>query len=237
MFRTVLKVAGATLAFAMLHSLCASPPVKNAARRSVGERNYRGWYRAFYTAQSVLSLGALIVYICSLPNRTLYRAKGKLAWLMRVGQVLALSAQVHSAFQVGIGRLTGADNLYAWLRGKHTNCLRPAAEGQGPSMDVTATGRKSLHVTGLFHKTRHPLNFFALPLLWLQTPMTVRWASFSTVASVYFYIGSLFEALRLRGHYGKRYQDYDESSVPLFFPRFCRSQGADNHANAPDATE
>ena len=235
MFRTILKVAGATLAFAVLHSVCASPPVKNAVRKSVGARNYRGWYRAFYTVQSILSLGALIVYICSLPNRTLYRAKGRLAWLMRAGQILALSAQVHSAFQVGIGRLSGADNLWAWLRGKRH--LRPAAEGQGPSMDVSATGRKTLRVTGMFRNTRHPLNFFALPLLWLQTPMTVRWASFSTIGSIYFYIGSIFEALRLRGHYGRQYQNYDDSSVPFFFPRLRRSGRTAKHSDASDAPE
>ena len=226
MFRTLLKISAATLAFCVLHSVCASPPVKKKVRQIAGERNYRGWYRAFYTAQSALSLGALIVYICTLPNRTLYRAQGKLAWLMRAGQALSLLIQAHTAFQVGIGRITGADNLWAWLRGSRQ--LRPAAEGQGPSLDIYAGGDKQLHLTGFFRKTRHPLNFFALPLLWLQTPMTVRWASFSTLASLYFYVGSFLEAARLREHYGKPYQDYECSEVTFFVPTL--------NASLPDTT-
>ena len=234
MFRSILKISAATLAFCVLHSICASPPVKNAVRRAAGERSYRGWYRAFYTLQSALSLGALLVYICTLPNRTLYRVRGRLAWLMRAGQMVSLLLQIHTAFQVGIGRLTGADNLWAWLRGSKR--LRPSAEGQGPSLDIYTSGDRRLHLTGLFRKTRHPLNFFSLPLLWLQTPMTLRWASFSTLASVYFYVGSFIEAARLRKHYGKPYQEYERGDIRFFLPAPGATQDVVKHQEHPDDT-
>ena len=234
MFRAILKISAATLAFCVLHSVCASPPVKNAVRRVAGERHYRGWYRAFYTVQSVLSLGALLVYICTLPNRTLYHIRGKAAWLMRAGQIVSLLLQIHTAFQVGIGRITGADNLWAWLRG--STRLRPAAEGQGPSLDIYASGDKRLHLTGLFRKTRHPLNFFSLPLLWLQTPMTLRWAAFSALASLYFYAGSFIEAARLRKHYGAPYRDYERGDIRFFLPTPKATQSKKEHQDTPEDT-
>ena len=220
MLRTVLKIMAATLAFGLIHSLFASTKVKKTVRQAVGERHYNGLYRPFYMLQSVVTLGALIVYICSLPNKVLYKAQGKLVWLMRAGQALSLLAQLHTAFQIGVLRMTGLRGLGAWLHGESKDL---GLEAQGPSL--RDDGR--LRVTGLFRYSRHPLNFLALSLLWLQTPMTIRWASFSVIASLYFYFGSFLEAAHLRSRYGRLYSRYERSGISFFLPRPPNPPGPD----------
>ena len=212
MLRTVLKIMAATLAFSLIHSFFASTKVKKTVARAVGERHYNGLYRPFYMLQSVVTLGALIMYICSLPNKVFYKATGKLMRLMRLGQVLSILAQLHTAFQIGVLRMTGLRGLGAWLRGESKEL---GLEAQGPSL--RDDGR--LRIAGLFRYTRHPLNFLALPFLWLQTPMTTRWASFSAIASLYFYFGSFLEAAHLRSRYGRLYEKYERSGISFFLPR------------------
>jgi hypothetical protein len=45
MWRSMLKVAAATAAFGVVHSILASRPAKRAAARTFGERNRNGLYR------------------------------------------------------------------------------------------------------------------------------------------------------------------------------------------------
>ena len=233
MLRVTLKIIAATMAFSLLHSFFANDRVKSKVRAQIGVRNYNGWYRVFYSLQSLLSLAALLVYICSLPNKILYQARGRLALVMRWGQILSVLAQIHTAFQVGIGGISGLGNLYAWLRGKKS--IAPPPEAQGPSLETIEGTIKGENVedggemrdTGLFRISRHPLNLLGLPTLWLQPRMTTRWASFSVIATLYFYFGSVIETRRLRMRYGRAYLDYERSGVPFFFPRLTPPHKSD----------
>ena len=73
MWRSMLKTAGATVAYALVHSGLASDPVKARVRRAVGDRAYDGLYRASYNAVAVGTLVALGAYVRRLPDRELYR--------------------------------------------------------------------------------------------------------------------------------------------------------------------
>ena len=214
MLRTVVKIAGATLAFSLVHSLFASTKVKNRVQKQIGTRNRNGLYRAFYTGQSGLTLLALIAYGRKQPNKTLYEARGKAAWLLWAGQAASLVAQVHTIHQIGFARFTGLSNLWAWVRGEQDIALEP--EGQGPAQDDSG----KMRATGWFRVSRHPLNLLALAVLWLQPRMTVRWLSFSSIATLYFFFGSFHEETRLRNRYGRAYNEYERSGNGFYLPRF-----------------
>ena len=65
---------------------------------------------------------------------------------------------------------------------------------------------------------RHPLNFFPVPLLWLNPRMTTKLAAFNAVSTIYFYLGSLHSDHRLKAQFGPEFDEY-RARVPLFVPR------------------
>jgi hypothetical protein len=90
MWRSMLKVAAATAAFGVVHSLLASRTAKGAAASRFGERNRNGLYRVFYVGQSLVTFGLLAAYIRRQPSRELYRVEAPLAWLMHAVQAGAV---------------------------------------------------------------------------------------------------------------------------------------------------
>ncbi len=210
--RSMGKVAAATAVWSLAHSALASRALKQAVQTIAGRRRYNTWYRPFYVAQSVASLAGLGWYARGLPDRTLYRARGKTATAFHVGQGATALYFLWTLYHVGIGRASGISNLVAGWDGR---ALLPDAEGQGPSPD----GRGGLRITGPFRRTRHPLNVVAVPLLWLFPRMTAKLAAFNLVATLYFYIGSFHEETRLRAEYGRAYADYQAGDTPFYLPR------------------
>ena len=89
MWRSMLKVAAATAAFGVVHSLLASRTAKRAATRMFGERNRNGLYRVAYIGQSFVTFGVLADYIRRQPSRELYRVEGPLAFLMHATSAVA----------------------------------------------------------------------------------------------------------------------------------------------------
>jgi len=206
------RVAAATLLFALVHSAFASRQAKQAAAQLFGERNRNGLYRPFYLAQTAVSLAAFWAYACRQPDRELYRIEGPFAVAMRAGQLTALGYTLWAASAVGLGEISGLKNLAAWLAGDEE--APPEPEAQGPA--AAANGR--LRIRGPFRWSRHPLNFAPVPLLWLSPRMTARWAAFNTVATLYFIVGSLHEEARLQEVHGEWYAAYRESGCPFFVP-------------------
>jgi hypothetical protein len=56
-----------------------------------------------------------------------------------------------------------------------------------------------------FALSRQALNFFLLPVLWLNPRMTTWLAAFNAVSTLYLYLGSLHSERRLRRVYGPAY--------------------------------
>jgi hypothetical protein len=186
MWHSMLKVAAATGLFAGVHSLLASRSAKRAAARIFGERNRDGLYRVAFIGQSLVTFGVLVAYIRRQPSQGLYRMEGPLAALMHAGQVGAIVYATSAAVQVGVPRITGLENLFAWL---NTSSVPPEPEAQGPTLD----GEGIMHVAGPFARSRHPLNFAPLPVLWLWPRMTTSLIAFNTAASLYLVLGTLHE--------------------------------------------
>ena len=209
---TVLRTAAAAVAFAVVHSALASQPAKAAVRRLLGDRNRSGWYRALYNAQAVLTTAALAAYLRRLPDRTLYEIRSPLARLMQLGQLAGLAYAALAVRQVGVTRFAGATSLAAWSRG---GAIAPEPEAQGPALGSDG----HLQTAGPFARSRHPLNFAPLPVLWLAPRMTANLAAFSALATVYLVAGSRHEETRLQAAYGEVYEAYRRSGVPFYWPR------------------
>ncbi|HTE18001.1 MAG TPA: hypothetical protein VK689_06435 [Armatimonadota bacterium] len=212
MWKSVLKVAVATAAWAVLHSVLASRPAKDTAARLLGQRRRDGLYRPFYVVQSVVTLGALAAYVWPLPDRVLYRARGPLAWLMLGGQTAAAIYALWAAREVGLCRMLGVTSLAALLEG---GVVVPEPEAQGPALAEDG----GMRATGPFAWSRHPLNLAPVPVLWLWPTMTAKLAAFNGVATLYFILGSRNEEARLRDAYGPAYAAYQQSGVPFYLPR------------------
>jgi methanethiol S-methyltransferase len=209
--RELLKIGAATAVFAALHSLLASRPAKDLAARILGERERDAGYRLFYNVQAVATFAPLLAYGSRLPKRTLYRVNGPAAGLLRTGQAAGLLWAFWAAGEVGILRLVGVRNLWAYLRDEPVPS-DPAA--QGPERE----GRDGLTTGGPFRWSRHPLNLAPLPVFWLTPHLTTRRLAFNVVGTAYLVLGSLHEERRLVALYGTDYEAYRRSGVPFFLP-------------------
>lgn len=218
MWKSVLKVMAATVAFGLIHSALASQKAKTSAVQLVGERRRNAWYRPVYLVQSLVTFGALALYVKGLPNQTLYKVRGPLAGVMQLTRVASVGYAVYAAHHVGLPAMLGWPGLTAWWHGAAVVPREP--EAQGPAR----AGDEGLHVTGPFQVSRHPLNLAPLPVLWLAPTMTVNLAAFNGVATLYFVLGSVHEERRLRTSYGRAYRTYQDSTVPFYLPGYSKSR-------------
>ncbi len=200
--RTLGKVLAVTAGFAALHSLLASRTAKKTAENLFGERARNAFYRPFYNTQAVLTSGALVLYLHKLPSETIYHVRGWPGVAMHLGRVAAIGGMVLGIRQIGLRRLLGLPGASAYLRSEPHIPREP--EGQGPALDAAGIVRP----LGPFRFSRHPLNFLALPLLWLSPRMTKKLLAFNCLATLYFWFGSWHEEARLKAAYGSTYKAY-----------------------------
>jgi methanethiol S-methyltransferase len=172
------KIAGATAAFAVVHSLLASRAAKSAADRLMGERKRAALYRPFYLAQSLVTFGGLYAYSRTLPDKTLYEVRGSAARLMNLGQLGGLAYAVWAAKEVGTKDILGIREIQDLTHGKPD--ISPEPEAQGPAPDGG-----EMRVQGPFRWSRHPLNFAPLPIFWLMPKMTVQLLAYNLTMTAY----------------------------------------------------
>lgn len=213
--RSTLRIIVATSAVALIHSALASRSAKTVATRLVGERNRNAFYRPFYVAQSVVSFGALVFYLMSLPDRPIWRTGPKTAAVFNSVRFAALWAMVSAVNQIGWRRIAGLQGLKAWRAGDQQVPAEP--EAQGPVLEGNPA------ITGPFRLSRHPLNFLGLPLIWLSPKMTRNWFTFNVLASAYLFLGSWHEEQRLRAAYGDKYARYQDQAA-FFLGRYASSR-------------
>lgn len=212
---TASRMALATAAFGLLHSLLATDAAKEAAALWIGRARSRAFYRVAYNAQAIATFTFLLGYALKLPSRPIYHVRGWSAVPLRAGQLMGLAWAYRAAREPGILRLSGWTNLRAYLQ------RVPLPEGpaaQGP--ERLPDGR--LSAGGPFLLSRHPLNFAPLPVFWLTPRLTTRRLGFNVAATLYLIVGSMHEERRLLALYGPDYQAYRALGVPFFLPRGLR---------------
>lgn len=224
MWKSVLKLTAATVVYGAVHSLLASRKAKQKAADWLGERRRNAFYRPFYLVQSVLTFGVYGWYVSRLPDKTFYQVENSGAKVMHLGQVAALGYAVAAAYQVGLADILGITGLLAWVSDKQEIPREP--EAQGPSL----AGDNSLNISGPFRYSRHPLNLVPVVIFWLKPKMTVKWAVFSSISTIYLIVGSMHEESRLRKAYGDIYSDYQNSDIPFYFPEVNPKIGSNTDA-------
>lgn len=194
MFLSVLIIVTFSIAYAGVHSLLASQPVKNGLRRMLGPGVER-WYRLVYNIFSGITLLPIFPILALLPDQTLYVTPAPWRWLMVLGQLLAL---------LGLGVALLQTNPLHFLG------LTQLLTGQSGEPD-------RLIIHGFYRWVRHPLYLFSLLFLWLTPFMTVNLLVTYILFTLYFYIGSIHEERRLLAEFGPAYQAYCEQ-VPRLLP-------------------
>lgn len=214
--KAVLKTALATGAFAAIHSLLASRAAKRKATSLIGKENADGFYRIAYIAQSFATGSLLLCYLRRQPAVDVYKVQGTGATLMYAVQAIGLLHATAAARQVGILRITGLENIAAWIKGAP---VPPMPEAQGPGLTRESTDRAA----GPFAWSRHPLNFSPVVILWLWPRMNSTLLTFNLCATAYLIIGSVHEEKRLLESEGDDYEAYRLSGVPFYWPSLSRS--------------
>ena len=205
------RVLGVCTALAAIHSLLASKPAKDIARRIVGDRYRNGLYRFAFNAKSVLFLVWATWWFLRLPDREIYRVRVPWSWLFRAGQVASLGVLLSAVRVIGILDFAGIAQLRSLLTGLDPD---PEPEAQGPPL-----GADGQLVTGQpFRLTRHPSNLGALGVFLLFPRMTVNRLTLVVLVTLYVVLGSLHEERRLRTAYGEPFERYRQGVsflVPL----------------------
>jgi protein-S-isoprenylcysteine O-methyltransferase Ste14 len=192
------------IAFALwgiVHSALASLAAKAHARLRVGARTADGWYRLAYNAFSILTFLPVMALVGLLPDTPLYTLPFPALLVTVPLQLLAALALLVALWQVDLGAFLGLRQIARWLRG--------ATEPEQPA--VLFTG-------GAYAWVRHPLYFFGLVVIWLTPVMTANVLAFNAGATLYLYIGALFEERKLVREYGDAYSAY-QRRVPMLLPR------------------
>lgn len=181
-------------AYSLLHSLLATRAVKQWAQDRFGEFGAR-FYRLFYNFVGAVTLLPVLTLLALYPGEELYRWPS--LWLY-----VALFLQGAGAFIILIGLLqTGVWSFFGL-----------------DAVSKDSHDPENLITTGLYAYMRHPLYTGGLLLIWFMPVMTTSLLAFNLAATLYLYIGSVFEERRLLAAFGDDYKQY-RSRVPRLIPR------------------
>jgi protein-S-isoprenylcysteine O-methyltransferase Ste14 len=194
MARSVLVLSGYFVLWAAVHSLLANRQVKEWVYARLGS-GFRRWYRMLYVILAGVTLLPLPVLFAILPDRVLYVVSPPWRWLMVAGQGLALVGVVGAVLQAGPTYFLGLSQLM----------------GHWPEEDA------ELQVRGFYCWVRHPMYLFSILLLWLTPAMTVNLLALNVLFTLYMYVGSFHEEMRLRKTFGAAYHHY-QRHVPRLVP-------------------
>ncbi len=187
--------------WAVVHSVTAASSTKRAFGERFGERAYQGLYRLLYNVVSVVSfLPILYILWTQIPQVTLWTIPDPWRYVSMGIQLLALVGLAISLLQTDIWSFVGLRQAARFLQG--------AADPSVPDRFVK---------TGTYRWVRHPLYFFSLLFIWLNPVMMLGSFLFNILATLYFWIGSIYEEKRLLAAFGEAYEEY-KRSVPGLVP-------------------
>jgi protein-S-isoprenylcysteine O-methyltransferase Ste14 len=180
--------------YAILHSLLASLWAKGRSRALFGNLSDRG-YRFAYNLLAGITFIPVLGILAAYPGDTLYRIP--MPWVL-----LTAIMQLVGAAIIMIGMLQ--TDLWHFLGLRQLTQATPSAESP-------------LVINGLYRYMRHPLYTGGLLLIWFLPLMTTNLLAFNLAATLYLYMGSIFEERRLIAEFGEQYRHY-QRSVPRLIP-------------------
>lgn len=182
--------------WAVGHSVTASHTVKRWAMAQLGERAFKGLYRLIYNIVSVLTiLPILWLMVAQIPATELWRIP---TWLGRGLQLVGLIGAGVTLYQTDVWRFMGIRQAVRYLQGE------PTEFDQGP-----------LIISGMYGWMRHPLYTFSLLLLWATPVMTLSSLALAIGATLYFWLGSIYEEQKLVAEFGDAYRTYQQQVYRL----------------------
>lgn len=179
--------------FGVGHSLLARDFVKARLGLWLGP-----WYRLAYNGFAVVHIGAVVAVGWLLLDTGTYDVPAGLLWALYALQALGAGILLVGLRGYDLGRFGGL----AQIRNHYAGRDEPEDE--------------PLRVDGLHRYVRHPLYAGALLLLWGGAPSEFALAT-AFWASLYLWIGTLFEERALLRRYGRAYEEY-RSQVPAVLP-------------------
>jgi protein-S-isoprenylcysteine O-methyltransferase Ste14 len=188
-------------AWAVVHSFTASLWFKQVARRWMGDRGYDGLYRLLYNLLAFITFIPVLYFSAALlPQGELWVIPQPFNLIFVAIQLAAAIGLLISALQTDLMRFAGVGQALRYIRGDE--------EINPPPRLVTA---------GAYGLVRHPLYSLSLLFLWITPIMTWSILLFNIAATLYFWIGSIYEERRLTAIFGDEYLVYKQK-VPRLFP-------------------
>ncbi|GBE02709.1 hypothetical protein BMS3Bbin06_00448 [bacterium BMS3Bbin06] len=201
----VLRIIGAFLVFAFLHSLCVRERVKLAVADLLGEEFVRGCYRFLYTVFSVVIVTLSFRYIHSLEDLVLYKGPPLFRWSMHIIQFGGLIFGVMTFRVIDGMEFTGLRQVSAFLR------KRPVLG------DIEGIRGTLLIQDGTYGIVRHPLYLAGIIIFTFEPDITRNGLTVTVLADLYFLFGILTEERRFIKRFGEEYLRYMKR-VPRFIP-------------------
>jgi protein-S-isoprenylcysteine O-methyltransferase Ste14 len=187
--------------WAGFHSATASLAFKAIIRDILGQRAFDGLYRLAYNIISFVTfIPVITIGAAMLPNKIVWRFDWPLSMAFFAIQGLGAVGLLASVLQTDLLRFAGVGQAIRYLRG-----------------DDIINPQPTLVVKGPYRRVRHPLYFFSMIILWFSPVMTVSSLVFNLSATLYFWMGSIFEERRLQRVYGDAYIQYQQK-VPRLIP-------------------
>lgn len=183
-----------------LHSVTASLKAKAIGEQWLGKRTSEGFYRLVYNLLAGVTFLPVMATVALLPAQPLYTLPGVVLPVTGLLQLAATLMVMVVLVQVDLPRFLGLRQLSRWLQGQP---------------DPRDTPR--LNTAGVYGWVRHPLYFFSLVLLWLTPVMTTNVLAFNLGATLYFWVGSIYEERKLVAEFGEVYRQH-QRRVPRLLP-------------------
>jgi protein-S-isoprenylcysteine O-methyltransferase Ste14 len=187
-------IIAAFLTYSIVHSILAARRVKAWVQNRFGPSGHR-YYRLIYNLVGGVSFLPILALLTAFPGDEVYRWSRSWLYLAILMQLLGVMVIIVGLLQTGVWSFFGL----SWMLGKPNS------------------GADRLITKGLYRWMRHPLYTGGLLLLWFIPIMTTSLLALNLAATLYLYIGSIFEERRLLAAFGEEYRQY-QRQVPRMIP-------------------
>ncbi|WP_337866988.1 isoprenylcysteine carboxylmethyltransferase family protein [Ignavibacterium sp.] len=187
--------------FGYTHSLLASLKVKEFIRQQFGKAI--AFYRLFYNLFSLISLYLIWEYAPH-PSLQIYKLNSPFDYLVLIPQFLSLIGIIWCFRYFSVKEFLGLSQIERFLNKEFS--------------DDELDEKMFFRIDGPYKYSRHPIYFFSIVFLIFRAEMDLFYLTMLIAFIIYFYIGSVYEEMRLLKIFGKDYEEY-QKKVPRIFPR------------------